>query len=116
MTFLLVYSDISTHLLRSLFLFQSNIFPYLFVYLNFNHLPSSPATCFLKGTPQPEIFCKKPFISEYIGKDVQVHSLNIDHHLFEEIYWRVDKMVDGNNPQHEIDKAHCRARPTCSEI
>lgn len=46
-------------------------------------------------------------MSDDIGSTVQVHPLNVDHHLHEEGYAMVDQIVDRNKPVRHIVEASC---------
>lgn len=49
-------------------------------------------------------------MSDDIEKAVQVHRLNPDYYLHEEINARVDEIVDLNNPLLVIDERNCALR------
>lgn len=51
----------------------------------------------------------RPFMSDDIGKIVQIHPLNLDHYLLEDIYAKVDQIGDPNKSLHDIHETICCA-------
>lgn len=47
-------------------------------------------------------------LSDDSEKTAPVHHLVFDYYLHEEIYSRVDLLINQNNPPRDIHEAHCR--------
>lgn len=63
------------------------------------------------NTSAEESSQRNPSISDSSVKPVQIHSFNINHYYREEMYARVDQIMDPNNPSRDINRAHSRRAP-----
>lgn len=59
------------------------------------------------STGRLEFFTSHCSLSSEIGKFVQVHPLNLDHHLYEDIYSMVDQFADLDSALRKIDDSNC---------